>query len=345
MQSWFDVLAQCGMIFSKVFKGCTSMRRIIFAFLSVLLCFAAACGKEEEQLEPKLVLGFSQIGSESAWRIGNTRDIEEQALNYGVGLMLENANQKQENQIAAIRRFIAYKVDVIAFSPVVEEGWDNVLTEAKNAGIPVILVDRDINTDKEGLTTCSIGADFYKEGVLAAEYIIRKADKLGLSEVNIVEITGTEDSTPMRKRQSGFMDTIAGDARMHVLESVDGDFLKSRGTECMKYLLEKYGDSIDAVYSHNDEMTLGALKEIEKTELVPGKDIIIISIDGGQEAIDVLKEGKINCVVECTPRLGQALMETALKLKNGTAVEEVIHPDEKVFSDEADVSLIGPRGY
>ncbi len=321
------------------------MKRMICIVLSVLLCFIAGCGKEEETHEPRLVLGFSQIGSESAWRIGNTRDIEEQAVNYGVGLMLENANQKQENQIAAIRRFIAYKVDVIAFSPVVEEGWDNVLTEAKKAGIPVILVDRDINTDIEGLTTCLIGADFYEEGVQAAEYIIRKADSLELEEVNIVEITGTEDSTPMRRRQAGFMDTIASDSRMHVLESVDGDFLKSRGTECMRYLLEKYGDMIDAVYSHNDEMTLGALKEIEKTELIPGQDIIIISIDGGQEAIDVLKEGKINCVVECTPRLGKALMETALKLKRGQEVEEVIHPEEKVFSDEEDVSQIGPRGY
>lgn len=304
------------------------------------------CGRNgEEKGDTRLVLGFSQIGSESAWRIGNTRDIEEQAAAYGIGLMLENANQKQENQIAAIRRFIAYKVDAIVFSPVVEEGWDNVLLEAKDAGIPVILVDRDINTEQEGLTTCLIGADFYKEGVMAAEYLIRKADRLGLEHVNIVEITGTEHSTPMRQRQAGFMDTIAGDGRMNVLESIDGDFLKSRGAECMRYYLEKYGDTIDIVFSHNDEMTIGALPEIEKAGLVPGKDIIIISIDGGQEAIDVLKAGKINCVVECTPKLGKELMETAIKLKNGEKVESVIHPVEQVFSDEMNVSAIAPRGY
>ena len=314
-------------------------------FLLIIIMTGGCTKPAEQPMEPKLLLGFSQIGAESAWRIGNTRDIEEQAENYVVSLMLENANQKQENQIAAIRRFIAYKVDVIAFSPIVEDGWDNVLLEAKNAGIPVILVDRDISTEKEGLTTCLIGADFYREGVMAAEYLIRKADSLGMEHVNVVEITGTENSTPMRQRQAGFMDTIASDPRINVLESIDGDFLKSRGAECMRQLLETYGDEIDAVFSHNDEMTLGALPEIEKAGFYPGENMIIISIDGGQKAIDVLKKGKINCVVECTPKLGKELMETALKLKAGESVDAVIHPTEQVFSDEQDPSTIAPRGY
>jgi simple sugar transport system substrate-binding protein len=306
----------------------------------------AACGKDEPQTkETELLLGFSQIGSESAWRIGNTKDIEEEAEKHGISLMLENANQKQENQIAAIRRFIAYKVDVIAFSPIVEDGWDNVLLEAQEAGIPVVLVDRDVNTENTELVTCKIGADFYKEGVMAGEYLIRKADSLGLEQVNIVEITGTDNSSPMVERQRGFLDAIAGDKRMKVLESIDGDFLKSRGAECMRSLLETYGDSIDVVYSHNDEMTLGALPEIEKAGYEPGKDMIIISIDGGQDAIDVLKEGRINCIVECTPKLGSELMETALKLKAGEEVEELIHPEEQVFSDEMDLTSIEPRGY
>ena len=317
--------------------------------MAAITCLSVAlssCRKNNtRQEEQDLLLGFSQIGSESAWRIGNTNDIEKQAEKYGVGLMFENANQKQENQIDAIRRFIAYKVDVIAFSPIVEEGWDNVLTEAKEAGIPVILVDRDISSDKEGLTTCLIGADFYKEGVMAGEYLIRKADALGLDTVNIVEITGTDNSTPMRQRQAGFADAIASDSRMHVLESIDGDFLKSRGAECMRSLLEKYGDQIDVVYSHNDEMTLGAIPEIEKAGFVPGQDMIIISVDGGQDAIDVLKQGKINCVVECTPKLGKEVMETAIKLKNGETVDKVIHPEERIFSDEQDLSNLEPRGY
>ena len=334
----------CGGVRTRIFGA--QARACLLALTLLLTTLLSGCAKDAEApSETSLLLGFSQIGSESAWRIGNTRDIEEQAAEFGVSLMLENANQKQENQIAAIRRFIAYKVDVIAFSPIVEEGWDNVLLEAKNAGIPVILVDRDISTQIDGLTTCLIGADFYKEGVMAGEYLIRKADSLNLEHVNIVEITGTENSTPMRQRQAGFMDAIAGDERMTVLESIDGDFIKSRGAECMRSLLATYGDQIDVVYSHNDEMTLGALPEIEKAGFTPGKDMIIISIDGGQEAIDVLKEGRINCVVECTPKLGKKLMETALKLKEGGQVDTLIHPEEQVFSDEQDPSQIAPRGY
>ena len=326
---------------SKIIKRMSAL----LSFFTAVSLLVSCNSPSSSQNEPGVLLGFSQIGSESAWRIGNTRDIEEQAEKYGVSLMFENANQKQENQIAAIRRFIAYKVDVIAFSPIVEDGWDNVLLEAKEAGIPVILVDRDISTEKEGLTTCLIGADFYQEGVMAGEYLIRKADSLGLDHLNIVEITGTDNSTPMRQRQAGFADAIANDDRMVILESIDGDFLTSRGAECMRSLLEKYDDRIDVVYSHNDEMTFGALPEIEKAGYVPGKDIIIISIDGGQEAIDVLKEGKINCVVECTPKLGKEVMETAIKLKSGEEVEGVIHPTEQVFSDEMNLSSIPERGY
>lgn len=318
---------------------------IILSILAIAFLFVS-CKKTDTSKDDKdLLLGFSQVGSESAWRIGNTNDIKEKADEYNIGLMLENANQKQENQIAAIRRFIAYKVDVIAFSPIVEEGWENVLTEAKEAGIPVILVDRDISSDQSDLTACKIGADFYKEGRKAGEYLIRKADDLKMEDVNIVEIAGTEDSTPMRQRRAGFKAAIANDKRMHILKSVDGDFLKSRGAECMRTLLEEYGDKIDVVYSHNDEMTLGAIPEIEKAGYTPGEDIIIISIDGGQEAIDVLKSGKINCIVECTPKLGKEVMETVIKLKNGEEVEKVIHPEEEVFSDEQDLSDIAPRGY
>ena len=317
----------------------------LMVILGLCLMLTGCTDSTQKSAEPQLLLGFSQLGSESSWRIGNTRDIEEKADEYGISLMMENANQKQENQIAALRRFIAYQVDVIAFSPIVEEGWDHVLEEARRAGIPVVLVDRTIRSEKDDLYVCLIGADFYQEGVSAAEYLLRKADRLGKDELHIVEITGTEDSTPMRQRHAGFMDRIAGDGRMQVLESVNGDFLKSRGAECMRYLLEKYGDEIDVIYSHNDEMTLGALPEIEKAGFEPGKDMVIISIDGGQEAIDILKAGKINCIVECTPMLGSTLMETALALKAGKQVKKETHPVEKVFSDEQDLSQIEPRGY
>ena len=189
------------------------MKRRLLAALLLAACLGmGGCGwKQEPAEEPGLLLGFSQLGSESSFRIGNTKDIEEQAEAAGISLMMKNANQKQENQIADIRSLIAYRVDVIAFSPIVEEGWDTVLTEARNAGIPVVLVDRTIQTKDESLYAGLIGSDFYQEGVMAGEYLIQKADALEMTTVNIVEIRGTENSTPMKQRQQGFMDTIRGD--------------------------------------------------------------------------------------------------------------------------------------
>ena len=290
-------------------------------------------------------MGFSQLGSESSWRLGCTQSIIEAAERHDVTLMFENAYQNQEKQIDALRSFISYRVDVISFSPIVEDGWENVLNEAKSAGIPVILVDRLVDVEDDSLSTAFIGADFLKEGQRAGEYLLRKAENMGTDNLNIVEITGTEDSSPMRQRYEGFHQYVDNDKRFNVLESISGDFLISKGEECMRYLLEKYPEQIDVLYSHNDGMTLGAISAIEDAGLVPGKDIIIITVDGEQAAIDLLKEGKINCVVECTPQLGDIVMELAIKLKNGEEIDKITHPEETVFTEFDDLSSIGPRGY
>jgi len=315
----------------------------------LLLCVALAgcAGQRSPGAKPaELVVGFAQLGSESGWRIGNTASMEQAAKKWGFGLMRENANQRQDKQIAAIRSFISYRVDVIVFSPIVETGWDNVLTEAREAGIPVILMDRVVDVDDDTLYTAYIGADFLAEGRRAGEFLLRKADALGAEHLNILEITGTEDSTPMRDRQAGFLEAIAGDGRFTVLESVSGDFLRSKGEEVMGQMLEKYGpDGIDVVYSHNDEMTLGALEVLEAAGLEPGRDIILISVDGQQEAIDALAAGKINCIVECTPHLGNDVMALVDALSRGEAIPRVIHPEETVFTEFDDLSGLAPRGY
>jgi simple sugar transport system substrate-binding protein len=260
--------------------------------------------------------------------------------------MLDNANQRQEKQIAAIRSFISYQVDVIVFSPIVETGWDNVLREARQAGIPVILMDRMLHVDDESLYTAYIGADFLAEGRRAGKYLLKKADALGAEHMNIVEITGTEDSTPMRDRQAGFRWAIEGDGRFTIVESVTGDFLRSKGEECMRYLLDKYGpEGIDVVYSHNDEMTLGALKVLEAEGIDPGKDIILISVDAQQEAIDALKAGRINCIVECTPDLGNSVMEMVDALTKGKQIPKRNHPVERAFTEFDNLNDVGPRGY
>ena len=325
------------------------MRRKICLLLSLLLCLLLfGCAKEptSEAKQPSVVVGFSQLGAESSWRIANTESMEKAAKEAGFGLMMENANQKQEKQIDAIRSFIAYQVDVIVFSPIVENGWDNVLNEAKKAGIPVILMDRMIETPDESLYASYVGADFYAEGKKAGEYLIRKADALGLDHLNIAEICGTKDSTPMRDRKAGFMDAIAGDSRFTVIASVDGDFLRSKGEECALDLLNRFGkDGIDVIYSHNDSMTLGVLDILEQKGIQPGKDILLITVDGEKEAVDALKNGKINCVVQCTPKLGPAAMALVKSLTSGQKVSKVTHPAEGVFTDFDDLTDPSVEGF
>ena len=325
------------------------MKRIICLTAALLLCLCLASCARETETEANtapVVVGFSQLGAESSWRIANTVNMEEAAKEAGYGLMMENANQKQEKQIDAIRSFIAYQVDVIVFSPIVENGWDNVLNEAKSAGIPVIIMDRMIKTDDESLYTAYIGADFYAEGRRAGEYLIRKADTMNAEHLDIVEICGTIDSTPMRDRQKGFMDTIRGDSRFTVIDSISGDFLRSKGEECAAELIEKHGkDTIDVIYAHNDAMMLGTLDVLEREGIVPGKDIILITVDGEKEAVDALKEGRINCVVQCTPNLGESVMELVRMIINGEDIPKICHPEESMFTEFDDLTDPAVEGF
>ena len=314
-----------------------------------LLCLALLSGctqtrdVQTQTGSEEVLLGFSQLGSESGWRLGNTKDIQEAAERAGVQLMFDNAEQKQENQIDAIRSFIAYQVDVIAFAPIVEDGWDNVLKEAQAAGIPVLITDRRINTEDESLYVGFVGSDFLSEGLKAGEFLLEKTDTA--EHVNIVEISGTLDSTPMRQRAAGFRSVLEGDERFTIIESISGDFLRSKGKECMQALLTRHSD-IDVLYSHNDAMTFGAIEAIEEAGLIPGEDIVIITVDGEQEAIDLLKEGKINCVVECTPMIGDIIMELAKKLASGQPIPRDTYSVERSFSElDEDLDTLAPRGY
>ncbi len=331
------------------------MMKRLLALLAILCLALTGCAarpnpkaetEESEQKAPSsdaVLLGFSQLGWESAWRLANSESIKAAADRAGVSLMYDNAEQKQDRQIKAIRSFIAYQVDVIAFSPIIETGWDNVLQEAKDAGIPVLTSDRMISTEDESLWAGFVGSDFYQEGVKAGEFLLKKSE--GMGDLNIVELSGTIDSSPMLQRAQGFRDAIADAPQLHLIDSVSGDFLLTKGRECMKELLKKH-DRIDVLYSHNDAMTLGAISALEDAGIRPGQDIIIITVDGQQEAVDLLKEGKINCVVECEPQFGDTVMELAKKLAAGEEIPRYTYNEEQVFSEfDTDLDDLPPRGY
>ena len=309
------------------------------------------------------MVGFSQIGAESAWRTYHSKNIRAAADEAGVQLLFSNAEQKQENQIKAIRSFIAYRVDVIAFVPIVQDGWDTVLREAAKAGIPVIVCDRKIRTSDESLYAAYIGTDSMEEGRKAARFLQEKystkiddADDSTSSStnrpLNILEIRGTDGSSASDDRIRGFHELIDKDQRFRVIESVQGNFMRSRGREIAENLLKEGGEGltvggkpVDILFSANDGMTLGFIEVLRKHNIAAGKDITIVSFDAQQEAIDALKNSEINCVVECTPNMGRKIMKCAKLLAAGKTVPHLTHIDEMVFSEGDDLSELPPRGY
>ncbi|CAN7392556.1 ABC transporter substrate-binding protein [Paenibacillus sp. LjRoot153] len=290
------------------------------------------------------VLGFSQLGSESQWRLANSLSIKISASESDVELNFQNAEQSQGKQIEAIREFISKKVDVIAIAPVVETGWEPILKEVKQAGIPVIIIDRLVDVTDPSLYVTYIGSDFYEEGRKAGKYLLDKIPKSNKS-IGIVELKGTEGSTPSIARGKGFRDVISSRGDLQFLKSENADFTVAKGKEVMKKFLQEKGRDIRVLYSHNDDMTFGALEAIEEYGLVPGKDIVVITVDGTRKALEKMSEGKINLVVECNPLLGPNLIQAVKEIVKGSTLPKRIVTPENVFTQVTAEKEIASRSY
>lgn len=324
-------------------------KRLIVAVASTSLALTAlsACGDSGGSSgsgsgSDKLVLGFAQVGAESGWRTANTKDIQESAKAAGVELKFSDAQQKQENQIAAIRSFIKQKVDVIAFSPVVVTGWDAVLKEAKAAGIPVVLTDRAVDSDPSMYVTF-LGSDFVEEGKKAGQWLVDEYEDSD-ETVNIVQLEGTVGAAPAIDRKKGFAEVIKANPNLKVIASQSGEFTRAKGKEVMQALLKAHKD-IDVLYAHNDDMGLGAIQAIEEAGKKPGEDIKIITVDAVRDGMQALADGKINFIVECNPLLGGQLMEIVKKVHADEPVERRIVTEETVFDQEAAKKALPSRQY
>ncbi|MFF4378481.1 ABC transporter substrate-binding protein [Kitasatospora sp. NPDC092039] len=306
-------------------------------------CGSGGGGSAGKASGGKLVVGFSQVGAESGWRTANTKSIQEAAKKAGIELKFSDAQQKQENQIKAIRSFIQQKVDVIAFSPVVESGWDTVLKEAKDAHIPVVLTDRAVNSKDESLYASFLGSDFVEEGKAAGDWLVKEY-AAGDGDVNIVQLEGTTGSAPANDRKSGFADAVKGQPRFKVVASQTGDFTRAKGKEVMQAFL-KSQPKIDVLYAHNDDMALGAIQAIEEAGKKPGTDIKIVSVDGVKDAFTAMSQGKINYDVECNPLLGDQLMDLVKKVKAGEQVPRRIKTEEGTFTPEQATAALPNRQY
>ncbi|AVS74817.1 ABC transporter substrate-binding protein [Paracidovorax cattleyae] len=291
-----------------------------------------------------IVLGFSQVGAESEWRTANTESIKSAAKEAGIELKFSDAQQKQENQIKAIRSFIAQRVDVIAFSPVVESGWEPVLREAKAARIPVVLTDRAVNTKDTSLFVTFMGSDFVEEGRKAGRWLVEKM-KDGKGDVNIVELQGTVGSAPAIDRKKGFEEVVKADPKFKIIRSQTGDFTRAKGKEVMEAFLKAEGRKINVLYAHNDDMAIGAIQAIEEAGLKPGKDITIVSIDAVKGAFEAMMAGKLNVTVECSPLLGPQLMAAVRDIKAGKPVPKRIVTEEGIFPMETAAQEFPKRKY
>ncbi|MGW4404305.1 ABC transporter substrate-binding protein [Nonomuraea sp. NPDC004702] len=290
-----------------------------------------------------ITMGFAQVGAESGWRTANTKSVQDSAKNAGVTLKFSDAQQKQENQIKAIRSYIQQKVDVIAFSPVVESGWDTVLKEAKDAKIPVILTDRAVDSKDTSLYKTFLGSDFVEEGKKAGQWLVQEY-KDAKDPVNIVELQGTTGSAPANDRKAGFAQVIGADPKFKVIASQTGDFTRAKGKEVMEAFLKSNPD-IDVLYAHNDDMGLGAIEAIEGAGKVPGKDIKIITVDAVKDGMQALADGKINYIVECSPLLGPQLMDLAKKVVKGEQVPARVVTEETTFTQEQAKQVLSSRQY
>lgn len=288
-----------------------------------------------------LKVGFAQTGAESAWRTANTISMKTEAEKEGIDLKFADGQGKQENQIRAIRSFIAQRVDVIVLAPIVETGWDPVLRLAKAQHIPVILTDRTIQTADPSLYRCFIGSDFYKEGQMAADWLAKAVDGHG----NIVELQGTPGAAPANERHRAFIDGIKPYPGLKIIAAQSGDFRRSGGKEVMEALLKKYGREINIVYAHNDDMALGAIQAISEAGLKPGKDIIIVSIDGIHEALQAIIDGKLNCSVECNPLFGPKVYAAVKKIVAGEMVPRMSYNQDELFDRTNAATILPSRKY
>jgi ABC-type sugar transport system substrate-binding protein len=278
-----------------------------------------------------LTVGFSQIGSESGWRAAETTVTKQEAEKRGIDLKFADAQQKQENQIKAIRSFIAQGVDAIFVAPVVATGWDDVLTEAKDANIPVILLDRTVDSDKE-LYLTAVTSDLVHEGNVAGKWLV---DETKGKDCNVVELQGTTGSSPAIDRKKGFEQAIADAKNLKLIRSQTGDFTRTKGKEVMESFLkaEGGGKNICALYAHNDDMAVGAIEAIKEAGLKPGTDILVVSIDAVPDIFKAMAAGEANATVELTPNMaGPAFDALDAFLKDGKAPPKWIQTESKLYT-------------
>ncbi|HYA12901.1 MAG TPA: ABC transporter substrate-binding protein [Syntrophales bacterium] len=325
------------------------MKRLVISLTLLTIGLAIVLGSGTFAAKKNPVLGFSQLGAESEWRVACTRSIQGSAKDYGFTLIFSDAQQKQQNQIAALRSFIARKVDAIGLTCVVESGWGPVLREIKAANIPLIMIDRGSDEKDTSLWVTLIGSDFTEEGRKTAKwlgtYLAKKGIDDGKKEIKIDELQGTTGSAPALDRKKGFEEVMnAEHPNWKIVRSETGNFTASEGKTVMQAFLKADKD-FQVLYAHNDQMALGAIQAIKEAGMKPGKDMTIVSIDGVKGAFIAMMAGELNASIECNPLLGPQMYQAALDTLAGKELPKYIPTIEGVFDESNAAAAFPHRQY
>lgn len=318
------------------------MKRFFKQALSIVMSFAFVCGMAgcsfrpaQETSDPDVyVIGFSQVGSESDWRIANTKSMTDTfANNPDYELVMDNARQQQENQFAAVRRFILEGVDFIIIAPTVEDGWQTILTEVHDAGIPVIIMDRSVAVDDEDLYLTNIGSDFLHQGNLAVEWLEDEIPED--TDIKILHLQGTIGATAQIQRTKALEDAVATHSNWEITSQLYGDFTEAKAYEVMTDYLKENRD-IDVLYSENDNMTFGAMRALDEAGISYGNggQVKIITFDATKEALQYCHDGKINLCVECNPMFGPRVKELIENYRNGIPIPKHVYVDESAYTTQ-----------
>ena len=330
-------------IFRRVKEMKLKWKRILVLASVLLLAFGCVSSFAADK---KIVVGFAQIGAESDWRVANTNSIKKACAEAGIDLRFVDAQQKQENQIKALRDFITQGVDVIGLAPVVESGWDEVIEEINEAGIPLIISDRTTDIEGDDYYATWMGSNFIEEGEKAGNWLVDylKSQGRDKNEINIVELQGTVGSGPAIERKKGFENVLKNHPNLKLTQSQTGDFTRDLGKTVMESFLKK-GEKIDVLYAHNDDMALGAIQAIKEAGLKPGEDIIIIGVDAVKGAFEAMVAGEMNCTVECSPLLGPQFVQAVKAIMNKETLPKITYTIEGIFPREVAAEVIGSREY
>lgn len=307
------------------------MKQIFTLVVSALVIAGCGSGASDGPDEDQLTIGFSQVGSESGWRSSFTQAVQAEAQTRGIDLKFSDAQQKQENQIRAVRSFIAQGVDAIVIAPVVETGWKPVLTEARRAGIPVVIVDRDMALEDDDLYLTRVASDFEEEGRKAARWLMEETG----GACDIVELQGTVGATAAIDRMTGFNDVISDYPDAEIVMTQTAEFTRARGKEVMETFLRAMDPAdICAVWAHNDEMALGAVIAMKEAGIDPGDDILVVSVDAVPDIFKAMADGDTNATVELSPYMGGPAFDAIEAHLRGESVPKLISVNGDLFTQE-----------